>query len=163
VPPSIDVLLNEPNTSIHGFILPGHVCAIIGSSVFEPYAHKYHAPMVVAGFEINDVLMAIALLLKQILAGTSKVENTYQRVVKPEGNLKAFEIMNRVFEPRDALWRGIGMIPLSGLYLRAEFQRYDAIQKFGIRTLSKIDMPVGCLCSQVLFPILTKIVLTSIR
>ena len=58
--------------------------------------------------------------------------------------------MNRVFEPRDALWRGIGMIPLSGLYLRAEFQRYDAIQKFGIKTLSKIDMPVGCLCSQVL-------------
>jgi hydrogenase expression/formation protein HypD len=150
VPPAMDLLLQHSHINLDGFILPGHVCSIIGSDPFIPYAEKYHSPMVVCGFEVNDVLVSIYYLLHQIFEGTAKVENTYDRVVKPGGNPKAQEYMNLVFEPRDSIWRGIGMVPQSGLYLREEYRQYDAVAKFGIE-LNEIDtMPPGCLCTQVL-------------
>lgn len=150
VPPAFDLLMQIPDLIINGFILPGHVSAIIGSDIYKPYAEKYHAPMVVAGFEVNDILMSIFYLLRQLKDNTALVENTYNRVVKAEGNITAQAMIKQVFELKDSIWRGIGNVPLGGLYLREEYRRYDALVKFNIPLLNNLKMPKGCLCALVL-------------
>ncbi|UYP45340.1 hypothetical protein NEF87_001625 [Candidatus Lokiarchaeum ossiferum] len=150
VPPAMDVLLGLEDIAIDGFILPGHVCAIIGSDPFIPYAEKYHSPMIVSGFEVNDMLISILGILQQLLEHRAEVENTYTRIVKAEGNLAAKKFMKQIFEECDSVWRGIGMIPKSGLQLREEFQQYDAVRKFGIKLPGDAKMPPGCSCHLVL-------------
>ena len=150
VPPAMDLLLSLPNLKLSGFLLPGHVCAIIGSKPFEPYAEKYKAPMVVGGFEVNDVLMSLYYLLRQNINRESFIENTYTRIVKREGNKKAIQYISEAFEPVDSVWRGIGMIPNSGLKIRKKYESYDAVCKFDVKVEEKIEMPKGCSCDKVL-------------
>jgi hydrogenase expression/formation protein HypD len=150
VPPAFDLLMKQEDIKIEGFILPGHVCSIIGSDPFIPYAQKYKSPMVVGGFEVNDVLISIYYILQQIKDGTTLVQNTYTRVVKPKGNETAQGFIKKAFHIADSVWRGIGPVPMSGLFLNPEYQKYDAIQKFGIKLSEKSAMPKGCLCAQVL-------------
>ncbi|MHA1728368.1 MAG: hydrogenase formation protein HypD [Promethearchaeota archaeon] len=150
VPPAFDLLMQMEDIKIDGFILPGHVSVIIGSEVYLPFAQKYKSPMVVAGFEVNDVLFSLYLLVKQNLEGTYNIDNTYTRAVRSEGNVKALEYMNKVFEPRESMWRGIGKVPNSGLFLRKEYQQYDAVTKFNIKIRKEEKMPKGCLCTEVL-------------
>ncbi len=150
VPPAMDLLLNLKEAHLQGFLLPGHVCSIIGTDPFVPYAAKYNSPMVVGGFEVNDVLISLYYLLRQIANGEGKVENTYSRIVKPQGNLKAQEYLDTVFEPSDSMWRGIGVIPGAGYALKKEFQQYDALRKFDIEITPDFEMPHGCACDQVL-------------
>ena len=150
VPPAMDLLLSLPNLKLRGFLLPGHVCAIIGSKPFEPYAEKYKAPMVVGGFEVNDVLMSLYYILKQNIRKEGLVENTYTRIVKREGNKKAIQFISEAFEPVDSVWRGIGTIPNSGLKIRKKFEEHDAVVKFDVKVEEKIEMPKGCSCDKVL-------------
>ncbi len=150
VPPAMDILLTLGNQNIDAFILPGHVCAIIGEYPFVPYIEKYKSPMVISGFEVNDMLISIYRILQQIFDNVAKLENTYFRIVKSEGNLKAKQYLAEVFEPSDAIWRGIGMIPKSGLKLKSKFKKYDAVQKFNITIPKNAKMPKGCSCDQVL-------------
>lgn len=150
VPPALDVLLEIPHLNIDGFILPGHVCAIIGADPFVPYAQKYHSPMVVSGFEVNDMLISIHQLLEQFQANIAQVENTYTRVVKHQGNTQAQSFLARIFDIEDSFWRGIGQISQSGYKLKAEYEKYDAVKKFNIQIDSDPKMPPGCSCSDVL-------------
>ncbi|HAI74157.1 MAG TPA: hydrogenase formation protein HypD [Candidatus Moranbacteria bacterium] len=135
---------------IDGFINPGHVSAIIGTEVYK----KFKAPQVVAGFEAQDVLRAIEMLLAQIVRKEKKVENEYCRVVKKEGNKKALDLINEVFEVGDAKWRGLGEIKNSGLKIRkkyqnqnAEFIYCDLIEKLRSKIIEK---PSACKCGLVL-------------
>jgi hydrogenase expression/formation protein HypD len=125
VPPALKALVEMEDFSIDGFLLPGHVSAILGSNAYSFLAADYGIPCVVAGFEAADILRAIYLLMKMIEEGPG-VDIEYSRAVRPEGNVKALEIMRRVFEPADAEWRGLGVIPGSGLVIREEFRDYDA-------------------------------------
>ena len=150
VPPAMEVLLTLPDIAIDGFLLPGHVCSIIGAKPFEPAAEKYHSPMVVGGFEVNDVLISLYYLLRQIKNGEAKVENSYTRIVRHEGNIAAQDFMAKVFESGDAMWRGIGVIPGAGYVLREEYQKYNAVKKFGVVIDAMPEMPSGCACDQVL-------------
>ena len=150
VPPAMDLLLSLPNLKLSGFLLPGHVCAIIGAKPFEPYAEKYKSPMVVGGFEVNDVLMSLYYILRQNIKKEAYVDNTYTRIVKREGNKKALQYMSDAFEPVDSVWRGIGMIPNSGLKIRKKLEDHDAIVKFDVKVEEKIEMPKGCSCDKVL-------------
>jgi hydrogenase expression/formation protein HypD len=104
VPPAFDLLLGVEKLQIDGFLLPGHVSAIIGANIYNPNAEKYHVPMVIGGFEINDVLSSILLLLRQILSKTATIENNYTRVVKPEGNPIALKVMKEAFVIDDTIW-----------------------------------------------------------
>jgi hydrogenase expression/formation protein HypD len=70
------------------------------------FSDAYHVPNVVAGFEPNDVLLAILMLLKQIKEKKSETQNEYSRVVKPEGNIVAQKIISEIFEPISSPWRG---------------------------------------------------------
>jgi len=147
--PALDALCSAEEISIQGFLCPGHVSVIIGSDAYLPIAEKFHVPCVVGGFEPVDILEAIHRIVVQVSGGEALVENAYPRAVSREGNRKAIEVIDRVFEPVDAEWRGIGTIPLSGLKLREKFKRFDALDRFEVE-LTATPEPRGCRCGDVL-------------
>lgn len=150
IPPAMELLLGVGDLQIDGFIAPGHVSAIIGLKPYELFPRVYRMPTVVAGFEPMDVLMAVYMLLKQNGEGVAKLENEYSRVVKPEGNVKALEMMNKAFTVTGGNWRGIGRLPDSALQLREEFRNFDARLKFGVKVEQGRDILLGCECHLVI-------------
>ncbi len=132
VPPAIDALMSDPETEVEGFIAPGHVCTVMGFKEYEELAERHSVPFVVAGFEPLDLLQGIWMLVEQLEHGKAKVENQYVRSVRRDGNLQARNLMNVVLEICDMNWRGIGMIPQSGLRLRPEYDSWNAEKKFSV-------------------------------
>ncbi len=149
VPPALKALLDLGEVSLNGFILPGHVSTIIGSKPYQFLADDYKVSGVVVGFEPLDILLGIYFLVRQIENGEAKIEVEYKRTVTPDGNKVAIEKLYNVFEPADADWRGIGIIPGSGLKLRDEFSDFDALRKFDIE-VPPTKEPKGCRCGDVL-------------
>jgi hydrogenase expression/formation protein HypD len=111
---------------IDAFLCPGHVAVLTGSGAFEPLAGEFQKPFVVAGFEPQDILAGLSEILDQLESGRPSAANLYPRAVSREGNGLAMAAVFKYFEPADARWRGIGLIPGSGLKLRAEYARFDA-------------------------------------
>lgn len=148
--PAMAALLATPSLKIDGFINPGHVSAIIGT---EPYK-QFKLPQVIAGFESDDVIITIYMLLKQIAEGRAKVENEYTRLVHPNGNPKAQGLINDVFEIDDAYWRGIGKIPNSAFEIRPKYSQFDAKVKYKDVLQTAIDNNepeiTGCICGAIL-------------
>jgi hydrogenase expression/formation protein HypD len=147
IPPALAALVAS-EIRVDGFICPGHVSVIIGSEAYRPTAAQGKS-CVVAGFEPADVLQAISMLLRQIAEGRAEVEVQYSRVVHPEGNRKAQGLMARTFRTVDAGWRGIGVIPASGMDIAEEFADFDAAQRFTV-DLPPAQEPAGCRCGDVL-------------
>jgi hydrogenase expression/formation protein HypD len=147
-PPVLDALL-EHGTSVHGFICPGHVSAIIGARPFEPVASVWGKPCVVAGFEPGDVLQAILMLVRQLEEGRSSVEVEYTRGVPYDGNLVALGAIDEVFTPVESEWRGLGMVKGTGLKLRDSFKRFDASALLPA-VIETLPDPPGCKCAEVL-------------
>ena len=148
-PPVIQAILDSGEVKLDGLICPGHVSAIIGSHPWEFIARDYGIPCVVSGFEPLDILQCVDMLVAQIENGESTVEIAYRRGVRPEGNQQALKLMEQVFEPCPARWRGMGEVPDSGLKLRQKYQRFDAELAFDI-TLSPAYEPAGCICGDIL-------------
>ena len=149
IPNAMEMLVNSPELNVSGFICPGHVSAVIGSRSYEPLAREYRVPCVVAGFEPTDILQAIYMLAKQVKEGRASVENQYSRVVAEDGNRKAVSVMEEVFEPKDAEWRGIGVVPLSGLSMREEFSSFDAESNIEVEVEETREFP-RCICGEIL-------------
>ena len=150
VPPVMRALLDDPTAQVDGFLLPGHVAVVTGTRLFDFLAEDYHVPGVVGGFRPDEILRALRMLVRQCAAGEARVENAYESVVRPEGNPAARVAVDRVYEPADTAWRGLGMIPASGLRMRAEYAAYDFA---AVRPLGAIDVPDGrrgCRCGEVL-------------
>jgi len=126
VPPAIELIVSSPDNRVQGFLAPGHVCTVAGYRAYERLAERYRVPIVVTGFEPLDLLQGILMLLTQLEEGRWQVENQYTRSVRPDGNLRAQALISEVFEVTDHAWRGIGVIPQSGLRLRAAYARFDA-------------------------------------
>ncbi len=150
IPPAMEHLLNAGEIKIDGFICPGHVSTIIGVKPYLPITSRYGVPQVIAGFEPIDVLIAIAMILRQIEGGQAKVENEYTRSVRYSGNLKAQEAMRNVFDPCDSYWRGIGKIPRSGYQLKKQYSTHDAVAKVGLSLDESYEVPSGCRCGELL-------------
>lgn len=148
MPPVMKALVNE-GVHLDGFIAPGHVTAITGTSIYDDLAGIYGLGVVVSGFEPSDLMQAILMLVSQVQNGTPKVENQYQRVVKTEGNRRALEIMDEIFETRDDRWRGLGIIPSSGLKIREKYKMFDAEEQLTVH-LPETKEPVGCICGLIL-------------
>jgi hydrogenase expression/formation protein HypD len=148
-PPVIKALLDSGELKLHGLICPGHVSAIIGSRPWEFIARDYGIPCVVSGFELLDILQCVDMLVNQVENGRSQVEIAYRRGVRPEGNRQALKLMEQVFEPCPAQWRGMGEVPDSGLKLRKKYQRFDAEVAFAI-TPEPTREPAGCICGDIL-------------
>ncbi len=150
IPPAMELLLGVGDLEIDGFIAPGHVSAIIGLKPYELFTRVYRMPTVVAGFEPIDVLMAIYMILKQYSENDARLENEYPRVVKPEGNIKALEAMNKAFTVTAGNWRGIGRLPVSALQLRESLKAFDAREKFDVHVKEGKDINFGCECHLVI-------------
>jgi len=148
-PPAMRGILDGGEVHLDGIIGPGHVTTITGSNAWEFLPKEYHMPVVVSGFEPVDIILTVKLLVEQVVSGVAKVENAYERSVLPEGNVVAQRIMNQVFEPADADWRGLGSMPLSGMAIRQEFYEFDAEVKFDIPDVPSREPP-GCRCGEVL-------------
>ncbi len=148
-PPVLRAILDSGEVKLHGLICPGHVSTIIGSHPWEFIARDYGIPCVVSGFEPLDILQCVDMLVAQVENNESRVEIAYRRGVRPEGNQQALKLMERVFEPCSAEWRGIGEVPDSGLKLRKEYQHFDAELAFDIEPGPTYE-PVGCICGDIL-------------
>jgi hydrogenase expression/formation protein HypD len=148
-PPVMQAILNLGEVNLNGIICPGHVSAVIGSRPYDFLANNYHIACAVAGFEPVDILLAVDMLVEQIESGYPRVEIAYRRGVKPEGNPAALKLMDAVFEPGDADWRGIGIVPASGLHLRKQYGSYDASKRYDIKVIPSPE-PKGCICGAVL-------------
>ena len=149
VPATLDALVNDPEVDITALMLPGHVSTIIGKHPYEFLAEKYHIPGVIMGFEPVDLLSGIYLLLKMLSEGKAEIVNDYRRCVMDEGNVAAQEMIARVFEPADANWRGLGVIPNSGYKLRDDYEAFDALKRFSPDVEPTVE-PRGCKCGDVL-------------
>ncbi len=150
VPPAMKALLDLGEIKLDGFICPGHVSMIIGTKPYEFIARDYKIPCVITGFEPLDILESISMLVAMAEAGEAKVANAYTRVVSEDGNPRAIQIMNEVFEPCDGEWRGIGIIPGSGLKVREEFAAFDAGRIFDKIEVPPVKEHKGCRCGEVL-------------
>jgi hydrogenase expression/formation protein HypD len=146
MPLPLQALLELGETAISGFLLPGHVSVITGTACYEFLARDYGVAGVVAGFEPHDVLAALLRLVRQTAPA---IEIEYERAVRPEGNVVAQRLLEQVFEPSDADWRGLGVIPGSGLALRPEYADADAALRFPVHLEPPLE-PAGCRCGEVL-------------
>ena len=143
--PAMDALCAEGNR-IDGFLCPGHVSTILGSDAYGALCQKHRKPMVVAGFEAEHLVAAVLELTRQASHGQAQVRNLYPEAVRTEGNTKALNLMEQSFEPGDAHWRGLGVIPGSALYFRGELATLDA----GSRIAAEADTASACRCAEVL-------------
>lgn len=132
VPPAIEAILSDPGNRVNGFLAAGHVCAITGNAAYHRLAATYHTPMSVTGFEPVDLLYGIYRCLVQLETGRCQVENAYKRAVPEAGNPAACALMAEMLEPSDQEWRGIGVLPRSGLRLRDAYSLFDSLKKWPI-------------------------------
>jgi hydrogenase expression/formation protein HypD len=150
IPPALKAILEAGELAVDGFVYPGHVSAIIGAEPYEFVARDHGIPGAIAGFEPGDILLAVRSILDQALEGRPAVANEYARAMRREGNPAARAIMDEVFEPFDAAWRGLGTIPRSGLRFRKGFAGLDASSRYSLDTSDAgLDLP-GCRCGEVL-------------
>ncbi|HVP37400.1 MAG TPA: hydrogenase formation protein HypD, partial [Terriglobales bacterium] len=149
VPPALRFLAESKDLRVDGFICPGHVSTIIGTKPYDFLVREFGIPCVVSGFEPLDLFESLCILLIQIEKKKPEISNQYVRAVKTNGNPKASELMNEVFENEDSTWRGIGTIPLSGLKIRDDYEEFDAFEQINVE-VEKSREPKGCLCGLVI-------------
>ncbi len=149
VPPAMHAILGSPLNRVQGFLAAGHVCAVMGYWEYPPIAQKYGVPITVTGFEPLDLVQGILLTVEMLEKGEVDVKNAYPRVVTYEGNQSAQAIIQRVFQPIDRNWRGIGTIPLSGWGLRPEMAEFDAEKRFDVSGIQTRESEL-CIAGQIL-------------
>jgi len=149
VEPALRALMAMDDFNINGFLCPGHVATILGEEGFRFLPEEYNMPAVIGGFEPEEILTAVYLLLRQIAEGRPRMQNAYPRAVRPEGNRMAQKMMEKAFRPETARWRGLGEIPASGFALKEELADLDAAKRFGIVPLDA-KVQSGCRCGDVI-------------
>ncbi|MDD4939318.1 MAG: hydrogenase formation protein HypD [Candidatus Omnitrophica bacterium] len=152
IPPAMEYLAKDRRLELSGFLCPGHVSCIIGSGAYEFMPKKFKIGCCVAGFEPLDILEGLYMLLRQIAEKRPRVQNQYRRAVTKNGNVKAKRALSEVFNVRDASWRGLGVIPASGLKIKERFSRFDAEKNFSFNLgLPAPDLKLKkCRCGDIL-------------
>lgn len=153
VEPILRALLDAKETNIDGFLLPGHVSIVLGKNGYRFLTEEYRIPGVIAGFEPVEMLSSIYKLINQLLEGRSEIENDYSFVVTDEGNPVAKALNDKFFEPVDEPWRGIGVIPKSGMDIREEYDRFNAKKRFQI-TVGE-PRKTKCRCGEIIRGLVT--------
>ncbi len=149
VPPAMEAILSSPQNRVQGFLAAGHVCAVMGYWEYPTIAQKYKIPMTVTGFEPVDLLSGLIDCVTMLEHNEIGVFNSYPRAVTREGNIAAQKAINKVFEPANRSWRGIGMIPLSGLSIREEFAKFDAEKRFDVGYIQTKESEI-CIAGEIL-------------
>ena len=149
VPPAMRAILSSPANRVQGFLLAGHVCSVMGYHEYPPLAQEFRIPMAVTGFEPLDLVRGTLETVRLLEAGRVGVVNAYPRGVTFAGNRPAQQTIDRVFEPCDRKWRGIGVIPMSGWRLRPEFDAFNAEKKFNVGQIEAQESPL-CIAGRIL-------------
>jgi hydrogenase expression/formation protein HypD len=149
VPPAMTAILTSPANRVQAFLGPGHVCTVVGWSGYEAIASEFGVPIVITGFEPVDLLEGILAVVTQLEQGRHEVENQYARAARRDGNPAARDVVDEVFEPCDRAWRGIGVLPASGLRLRPGLARFDAALRFP-STVPEVSEHAVCIAGTVL-------------
>lgn len=149
VPPAISALQNSPDNRVNGYLAAGHVCTVMGLTQYEPLAEQFKIPIVATGFEPVDILEGIYMVVKQLEENRHEVENQYARVVNRDGNRKAMETIDEVFEIDNQAWRGIGVIPHSGMKLRKAYEQFDAEKIFDVGQINTVESS-ECISGEIL-------------
>ena len=149
VPPALAAILQSPQNRVHGFLGPGHVCAVMGYEEYEPISQRFRVPIVITGFEPLDILQGTLMTIRQLETQRAEVENEYSRILDREGNVPAQKLVSSVFEIADRKWRGIGTIPQSGYRLRAQFREHDAESLFDVAQIDTLE-PEICISGEIL-------------
>lgn len=148
MPPPMAALI-EQGVKIDGYLGPGHVSTITGSAMYQFIPERFNLGVVISGFEPLDILQSIYMLVLQHENKQPKVEIQYNRVVRPEGNIKALELLEEVFELRDDWWRGLGILPASGMAIRPKYESFDAEKQLPVQ-VEPTREDKGCICGQIL-------------
>jgi hydrogenase expression/formation protein HypD len=149
VPPAMHAILGSPHNRVQGFLAAGHVCTVMGYWEYPPIAQQYHVPITVTGFEPLDLVEGILMTVRMLEKGEVDVKNAYPRVVTYEGNKAAQGIIQRVYQPIDRNWRGIGTIPMSGWGLRPELCDFNAEKRFDVSHIQTKESEL-CIAGQIL-------------
>jgi len=150
IPPPLKTIVESKDNRIQGFLYPGHVSAIIGEKPFQFIPEHYSIPGAITGFEPGDILISLLSIQNQIINSNPIVDNTYNRVVRPNGNPSAVAVMAEMFQKKDSHWRGLGYITGSGLKLKHEYKDFDSEYKYKMKIEAHShDLP-GCRCGDVL-------------
>ena len=150
VPAALEAVLGSGEGAVQAILAAGHVCTVAGWREYEPIAARWRVPIVVTGFEPADLLNGVLGAVEQLESGRAEVENRYRRAVRPEGNPLAWEKVRRVFEVCDREWRGLGVIPASGLRLRPQYARFDAALRFPAAARTTAAIEPACLGGPIL-------------
>ncbi|MBE8952216.1 MAG: hydrogenase formation protein HypD [Quinella sp. 1Q7] len=149
VPPALKLLLNDAAVHVDGFLLPGHVAVVVGAKAFKFLATDFRIPSAIGGFEADEILSALVNLLEQVDSGRATVANEYRSVVTDDGNVAAQRVLAQVYAVADAEWRGMGVIPASGLRMRDEFAEFD-IERVEPIEIERGGKKSACRCGDVL-------------
>lgn len=149
VPGAMRAILDSPDNRVQGFLAAGHVCAVMGFREYHSIARTYRVPIVVTGFEPIDLVLGILAAVRQLHEGRAVVENAYRRAVTEDGNRPARAVVDRVFTVADRAWRGIGVIPGSGLRLRDAYASFDAERRFDLGEIRSRESE-RCLAGEIL-------------
>jgi len=147
--PAMTGLVERGDVNLDGFLCPGHVSVIVGTSPYRPVVEQYKLPCVIGGFEEMPLVAALSRLTELARDGEARLINQYPEAVTESGNRVAMDLLARVFKPADVRWRGLGVIPRSGLVLRSAYQAFDAQFRFGLSPTEDVEPP-GCLCGDVI-------------
>ena len=123
VPPVLDQMLGDPNCRVQAVLAAGHVCTVMGEVEYHDLVARHRRPIVITGFSAEELLRGILACIRQLEAGEHRLENAYRPAVKPAGNGAGQTLLEQVFEPVDAPWRGLGVIRAGGYRLRPPFNR----------------------------------------
>ena len=134
--------------SADAFLYPGHVSAITGMGIYRELMREGISGAV-CGFTSGEILTALAVILKRLEEGKPFAENCYPRVVTEEGSPAGRALIRETMEPCDAVWRGIGNIPGSGLRLNSDYHAFDARAAFRVPQMHGRPNP-ACRCGDVL-------------
>lgn len=148
-PPAIASILQAQGNRVQAFLGPGHVCTITGMRAYEALVARYRAPIAISGFEPVDLLAGVLAVVRQLEAGTARVENAYSRTVPRDGNPAARAAITEVFDVVDRPWRGIGMIPKSGYRINEAARAHDAEHVFEVAAIATTE-PAVCISGHVL-------------
>jgi hydrogenase expression/formation protein HypD len=150
VPPAIRAILGSPSNRVEGFLLAGHVCAVMGYHEYPPLAEQYKVPMAITGFEPLDLVNGIFNVVRLLESGrNTEIDNSYSRAVTYDGNKSAQKTIEQVFMACDRPWRGIGVIPMSGWCLRAEFDEFNAEKRFNVADIHPQESML-CIAGQIM-------------
>ncbi|MGG3561452.1 hydrogenase formation protein HypD [Neobacillus rhizosphaerae] len=153
VEPVLRYLLNAGEVHLDGFLLPGHVSIVIGEASYQYLVDEYHISGVITGFETAELLSGIYKSIDLAIKGETAIINNHPSVVSKTGNQVIQQWMDQYLIKCDEAWRGIGVIPNSGLDLKPEYDKFNAKKRFTV----EVGEPrkTKCRCGEVIRGLIT--------